>query len=204
MKLTKEQFLKDVANHQITINLDQGVYRDITVAKPNSVDMHFNITTRPGYLMFTGDMGSFTFSRLQDMFKFFRKEEINPGYWEEKLAACDSRCSAKEFSPELVKEILMDHLNEHLAEIDTGNYDSDMYQSNEAIAAIRSLIGTAEDNEQHFYNELGSWDDSVNGGVDMDCWWEWDFKDFTYHYIWCCYAIVHAIKLYDEVKGEAA
>jgi hypothetical protein len=30
--------------------------------------------------------------------------------------------------------------------------------------------------------------------------WEWDLKEYTYHYIWNCYAIAWAIKQYDNLK----
>ena len=87
---TLEQFLKDIASHQLTVNLDQGVFRDLTIANPNTMEMHYNITTRPGYLMITGDMGDFIFKRTNDMFRFFRPESgyyINPSYWGEKVEA---------------------------------------------------------------------------------------------------------------------
>ena len=202
---TLEQFLSHVANHQLTVNLDQDLFRDLTVMKPNSGDMHYHITTRPGYLMFTGDMGSFVFTRLSDMLDFFRDKDgydINPGYWGEKLEAVDSRGGAKEFSRDLAKETLIEHLQDHLAGIDSGDYDKDQSDAEEAKEAIKHLIGLAEDDKHDFYETLRNWDADDAGGLDMDCWWEWDFNDHTYRYIWCCYAIVHAIKLYDEYKSN--
>jgi len=202
---TLEQFLSHVANHQLTVNLDQDLFRDLTVMKPNSGDMHYHITTRPGYLMFTGDMGSFVFTRLSDMFDFFRDKDgydINPGYWGEKLEAVDSRGGAKEFSRDLAKETLIEHLQDHLAGIDSGDYDKDQSDAEEAKEAIKHLIGLAEDDKHDFYETLRNWDADDAGGLDMDCWWEWDFDDHTYRYIWACFAIVHAIKLYDAHKSN--
>ena len=202
---TLEQFLSHVANHQLTVNLDQDLFRDLTVMKPNSGDMHYHITTRPGYLMFTGDMGSFVFTRLSDMFDFFRDKDgydINPGYWGEKLEAVDSRGGAKEFSRDLAKETLIEHLQDHLAGIDSGDYDKDQSDAEEAKEAIKHLIGLAEDDKHDFYETLRNWDADDAGGLDMDCWWEWDFNDHTYRYIWACFAIVHAIKLYDAHKSN--
>lgn len=97
-QLTSEEFKLDVKNHVLTVNLDSGVYRDISIGKPCSSDMHYNITTRPGYLIFTGDMGCYVFNRLPDMFDFFRCERINPRYWSEKVQAG----KYEEFSPEKV------------------------------------------------------------------------------------------------------
>lgn len=203
---TLEQFLKDIASHQLTVNLDQGVFRDLTIARPNTVSMHYNITTRPGYLVITGDMGSFVFTRLNDMFKFFRSDdgyEINLGYWEEKLEAVNRGNGAQAFSVDTVSQILKDHLNDHLEGLDCGHSTSDEAKAEEAKEAIQNLIGLAESDEHDFYSKLREWDPKYDGGVDMECWWEWDFKDYTYHYIWCCYAIVHAIKLYDaEISKE--
>ena len=167
--------------------------------------MHYHITTRPGYLVFTGDMGSFVFTRLSDMFDFFRDKDgydINPGYWEEKLEAVDSRGGAKEFSRDLAKETLIEHLQDHLAGIDSGDYDKDQSDAEEAKEAIEHLIGLAEDDKHDFYETLRNWDADDAGGLDMDCWWEWDFNDHTYRYIWACFAIVHAIKLYDAHKSN--
>ena len=200
-----EQSLKDVASHQLTVNLDQGVFRDITIADPNTMAMHYNITTRPGYLIFTGDMGSFVFTRLADMFDFFRNKDgynINPGYWEEKLEAVDSRGGAKEFSSDLVKEILTEHLQDHLEGLDSGCYEKDQSDAEEAKEATEHLISLAEDDKHDFYETLRNWDADDAGVLDMECWWEWDFNDHTYHYIWACFAIVHAIKLYDAHKSN--
>lgn len=105
MNPTLESFLKDVASHELTVNLDQGVFRDITIANPNTMEMHYNITTRPGYLMITGDIGSFVFTRLNDMFNFFRSTneyQINTGYWAKKIEAGEY----KKYSPENAREAL--------------------------------------------------------------------------------------------------
>lgn len=206
MNPTLESFLKDVASHELTVNLDQGVFRDLTIMKPNSVDMHYHITTRPGYLMFTGDMGSFVFTRLNDMFKFFRSDEgehqINKGYWEEKLEAVDSRGGAKAFSSDVAKETLTQCFQDHLEGLDSGDYNKDQSDAEESKEAIQGLIDLAEVDQHEFYEQLRNWDSDDAGGLDMDCWWEWDFNDYTGRYIWCCYAIVHAIKLYDEYKAQ--
>lgn len=71
---TLEQFLKDVAHHQLTVNLDQGLFRDLTIQRPGCCEMHYHITTRPGYLMFTGDMGSLAFAHLAD----FGTDQVAP------------------------------------------------------------------------------------------------------------------------------
>lgn len=71
---TLEGFLNDVKNHELTIHKDDGVYRHITLRNSETNAFYFNVTTFPNYLVITGDMGSLTFSRVEDMFMFFRND----------------------------------------------------------------------------------------------------------------------------------
>jgi len=83
-KCTKERFDKDVVNHEMDVRLNNGLYRHIIFQKKqNSFDMRFEIITVPNLLTITGDMGTWSFSRLPDMFNFFRSSDgtINEHYW---------------------------------------------------------------------------------------------------------------------------
>lgn len=84
-KLTREQFLEDVKDHRLTIIKDDGLYRHLRFKQPGTSNMFFDIVTWPGYLAYTGDMGSFVFTRIEDMLGFFRSKRgelgINTGYW---------------------------------------------------------------------------------------------------------------------------
>jgi hypothetical protein len=201
---TLESFLKDVETHELTVNLDQGVFRDLTISRPNTSSYHYNITTRSGYLIITGDMGSFVFQRLTDMFDFFRSDSkgyrINDGHWEEKLEAVCRRGGAKSFSSERVEEVLLEELNQFKQDLSCSV--SDKRKFNSAKEEIDRLISIASDSEYDFYAEVSNWDSDSAGGMRLDDWWEWDFREYTYHYIWCLYAIVHAIKLYDAYKAK--
>lgn len=198
---TLEQFLRDVKNHELTVNLDNGVYRDITVAHPNTMEMHYNITTRPGYLMFTGDMGSFVFQRTNDMFGFFRSQSghyINPGYWKEKVEAG----VVSEFDIDTANSSVQQYLTNFLEDLDLSDRE-DREKSKQALEAVNSFIsGTQGVGEFDFWNEINSWDADEAGGLDLTDFFEAPTTKSTFHYIWCCYAIVHAIKLYDALKSE--
>ena len=198
---TLEQFLKDIASHQLTVNLDQGVFRDLTIARPNTVSMHYNITTRPGYLVITGDMGSFVFSRLDDMFNFFRSDdgyEINLGYWGEKVEAGEVR----KFDIDIANSSVQQYLTNFLEDLDLSDPD-DRNKSKQALEAINDFIsGTQGMGEFEFWNEIHSWDSDEAGGLDLTDFFESTTTKATYHYIWCCYAIVHAIKLYDAEMSK--
>ena len=200
--LTLEIFLEDVASHQLTVNLDQDVYRDITIKKPNDVHMHYNITTRPGFLMFSGDMGDFIFERTNDMFGFFRSEDekyyINPGYWGEKVQAGE----VSKFDSAIACDSVKQYLTNYLDDLDLSDSE-DREKSKQALEAVNDFIGgNQHSGEFDFWTEINSWDADDAGGLELSDFWEASTTAKTYHFIWACYAIVHAIKLYDGFKAQ--
>ena len=86
---TKEVFLKDVENHKLEIKLDSGIYRHLRFSAKRDNNLWFELLTWPGCLVINGDMGTWTFSRIDDI-RFFRADapgelKINERYWAEKL-----------------------------------------------------------------------------------------------------------------------
>lgn len=63
----KDRFLRDIQEHELTVIRDDGVYRHLRFQKPGTSVMYFDLITWPGHLCFTGDMGSYLFSRVRDM-----------------------------------------------------------------------------------------------------------------------------------------
>src|SRR5687767_2736416 len=79
------QFQDETKEHIITDMVDGAGFRRIFVQKPGTGICSFTITTWPHYLAVTGDIGAWVFTRVPDMFDFFRGpvHQINPGYWSE-------------------------------------------------------------------------------------------------------------------------
>jgi hypothetical protein len=67
-----ERFESDTAEHELTVLRDEGLYRHLSYGKPRSGTMRVDVVTWPGHLAYVGDMGAFVFSRVADMFTFFR------------------------------------------------------------------------------------------------------------------------------------
>lgn len=81
---------------QMEVLQDDGLHRHVRFAQPGSGLYRFSLVTWPGHLAVTGDVESFTFARLPDMFEFFggRRSQINPSYWAEKCVAGRDQLSA--------------------------------------------------------------------------------------------------------------
>ncbi len=194
-KCTTEGFLKDVESHKLTILKDDGVYRHLLLSREGSSTFRFEIVTYPGHLTISGDMGANIFARLPDMFRFFRDDvtpasiPINPSYWHEKLQA--GRDEANVFTPEEFERTVRSHIEDIRDEIE--DFPALMAQIEEELFCYGDDERSAREALADF-----EWRDET---LFYDT-WEWDFRDFTYRYIWQCYAIVWAIAQYDAAKEQ--
>jgi hypothetical protein len=195
-----DDFTKQTAEHRMEVLRDDGLFRHLSFKRNGSYCMSFDIITWPGYLCFCGDMGCYVFSRIRDMFEFFRGEpgRINPPYWAEKLQAQDKHSPPKEFSRELFKTAVVEYVRRHFE-------DGDKRAQLQCFREVRGEIL-----EQHFDHEVDAYR-SVLDFDPTDRWrslfqdfWETDCTDYTFRYIWCLYAIVWGIGQYDMVKGGSA
>ena len=194
---TKERFLERVKNHVLEIRKDEGVYRHIVMGIPGSGNMRYEIVTYPGCLCYSGDMGSYTFSRIDDMFRFFRQTDelkINTGYWHEKMDAEDRFSKSKVFDNDIFKQTLKQLLDDH--------FECESDDSNKAAiwADIESdILGSLDDGEVYARQQM---DDFSSHGFDFQGCCHVSCDDYTYKFIWCLYAIVHAIMEYDKIKPD--
>lgn len=189
--LTAEQFLLDVANHKMACASDNGLYRHLRFRQPepNSWNLHFEIITWPGSLTIHGDMGTWSFSRVEDMFTFFRSEElrINASYWWEKITG-ESRFAgpAKQFDHDIFKANVLSHLGDcefedTVKSTITEELEDEVFCEDESTA--RRALADYKCGEFSFSD---SWE--ING------------DGYSYHFLWCLFAIVWAIQKYDAAK----
>lgn len=112
---TAERFASDTATHEMTVLHDDGLYRHLrftrvvtdekTGKRSKSSLYWFDLVTWPGCLAINGDCGACTFSRVTDMFEFFRGSRINPGYWAEKVRG---ETTVKSYDEDLFREHVWD------------------------------------------------------------------------------------------------
>ncbi len=187
---SEREFLRNVKAHQMTVLRDEGVDRHLRFKSPHTSNQYFDLITWRGSLCFTGDMGTFVFSRIPDMFEFFRDEHakgrlrINTGYWAEKLDAADRRTGGYEkFSPDKFRK-------------EVKRYAREAGASRAIQRAIAEKVLTrADDGEQFAYEAACGFQED---GFSLQDFYEIDCREYTYHFVWCCYAIVWAIKQYDK------
>lgn len=200
IKSSRERFIQDTDLHRMTVLRDDELYRHLRFGKEGTVIYRFDLVTWPGYLAFVGDAGDYLFARSRDMFEFFAPDRpnglrggfedaawgINPQYWSEKLQAPAPR-DATSYSRDTFHERVIEWA------INTG---ADWYTEDKTAlrAAIQSQIldqDAYDDHEAHaLLNEF------EHRGLRIVDGWEWDFREYSMQFLWCCWAIVWGISQY--------
>lgn len=189
---TFDDFRRITANHQMTIVSDEpSGHRHLKFRATTTIGSWFDLITVPGLLVINGDYGCYAFSRITDMFEFFRAGErgieINRGYWAEKCVSA-SREQITEFDADLLWSGLVYQLRESCAENRLARF-----------AELRELI---EDHrylemcEQEIYAALAQFQNGWPEMCELPC-----CHKSTYHFEWCLWAIVWGISVYDEHKA---
>lgn len=187
-----ERFAADVDEHTLTVLHDDGLYRHVRLAKPKSSFYWFDLVTWPGALAINGDMGGYMFSRVTDMFTFFRAASgwnsgaINPQYWAQKLTAHDG---IKEYSEERFRQMVVETF-------------VDAVKGGDAPAGLGKAL------REEVLDEDTTYEDGARQALcDFEFkefrfhdTWEWDFAEYTHRFLWCCHAIQWGIEQYDKAR----
>lgn len=199
-------FVEDVATHQMTVVHDNGLHRHVKFVGTESSWNWFELVTWPGALCIRGDHGTYVFSREQDMFGFFSHgREINPSYWGEKCIAQDRHspvkshdaaafeASVRRYVDEWVESYLDDDPDAVTVSADLRRrvVDDVLTRSDygdEAVAAARDFSWTwptyAVDPIHEFQFE--------------NVWESLTLESDNLHFLWCLYAIVWGIRVYES------
>ena len=218
---SEERFLRDVAKHEMTVIRDDGVHRHIRFKQPDSSNMFFDLVTWPGFLCYSGDMGTYVFQRTQDMFGFFRKngrlDGIDRRYWAEKIEAADNTGVTRHSHDEFMRQI-NDWVDQHAEGDKPGDDEPEQLALwAEAYAELRaeveSEVLSADSNEVRCFDAANDFTHAGHAwkafhGPDAKFefteFWEVDTKEYTPRFLWCCYALAWGIEQYDAAKRLAA
>ena len=187
-------FKRDTATHEMSILKDEGLYRHLRFKRPGSYTFCFDIVTWPGYLSITGDMGCYVFSRIEDMIYFFSGEHINPYYWSEKMQAVNTKGSNtyhyKQWSGEKFLENLQKHFNGRHTNAEDAVKEFEAFKESSSI----EYIETSDE-----YEAIAFIREHTCELLDFS---EYDNTVYTYHYIWCCWALRWGANTYLKTKGD--
>ena len=205
---TESRFLDDVKNHGMSVVVDNGFNRHLIFSRNGSMIYRFELITWAGKLCITGDCGTYVFSRLPDMFEFFRMDNydfnkrpdphlsINPGYWGEKLLSVGTNAGYTEFDKTEYVERVAEHFNDYFLDRSEDERKACWREVSEEV------IAAADDGEHEAYSAVQNFE--YGGFSFQDFFDSGGTEQYTFHYIWCLYAIAHGIRVYDAAKSSEA
>lgn len=199
--LLNRRFNGNTEGHVLTVLHDEGLYRHLRFKNPENGFYWFELITWPGCLTISGDMGTYTFRRITDMFEFFRGY-INVDYWAEKLQAGDTggQRTVRKYDDDLFKKWLVQDFWEtsrdlnhdvttawwrELKDYVLGDFAyADCSTTEAALSTLRDL--SLPDGLKSHYQD--AWE-AAEG-------WE----QYMIHFEWCLAAIVTGIRTYEAHK----
>lgn len=195
----RQRFERDTAGHQMTVLHDDGLYRHLRFKHPDNGFYWYDLVTWPGHLTICGDMDTFTFARIKDMFEFFHQMHggINADYWSEKLQGPRrGRDLAKSYSSEKYRA----RVNEWVEYV-----TKDM--SADEAAALREAVS------DRLFNDWSGWEYSEeiargllhefdHDGRQVYDPSDWDLREYDSVFLWCLWAIVRGIEQYRAAGGS--
>lgn len=189
-------FPSDVAEHEMTVLMNEGIYRHLRFAVPDDSHLAFEVVTAPNILIFFGDMGSFAFNRHKDNFHLFRGQKTDGmyGYWAEKLQAVDKGEGYHKWSQREFEESVYGYVDE-----DWEFEDDEQKEKVRADVKVR-VIDAAEENGYNAYATAVEYKSEF--GHELTDFFDCNMMEYTYRYVWCCLAIVWAIDRFDELRTK--
>lgn len=185
------RYNRDTAEHEMTVRLDQGLYRHLLFKKPGTSMYWFEIVTTPGQLTIRGDMGTYVFSRITDMADFFRGH-VNAGYWAQKVEAEDKHSPREEYSEVEFKRFVLENFWQRREQ-------EEPYFAASVWRSIRSeLLYNLPCDSSEAFHALDEF--NAGGWRYMDA-WEHDFKTYSAQFLWCLHAIVGGLNEYRAMKA---
>lgn len=193
-----KRFEVETATHAMTVKHDDGLYRHLRFAPTKGPSFYwFDLITWPHNLVFRGDGESYAFSRIEDMFAFFRSGirrdgsiEINPVYWSEKLTSSrDVMTYDEEIFRRRVKQDVAEAILDRRAPRGISRAIKDLLEDGD----ITWEGGARQELDRFEFN-----------GFRFEDSWEWNFRDYDWWFLWALHGICWGIAQYDAHKASGA
>ena len=167
-------------DHVVTLRLDVGMFRSWRCQKPGTWAYGFDVTTTPGYLILTGDIGEMILRRCDDMIAWTRSSIRDAHYFAEKVP---NSIQTKEWS----FEKSLEWINETAAE--------DAHEAREQWDELRDELVSGGINggmsEHEFCTAL--YESNLVDGCDWP-----NLEVFNSNFLWCREAVICLLRLIAE------
>jgi len=178
-----EQLAADAfRNHELQVKSENGLYRCWRCGTPDGSSVYaFRITTIPGCMFVTGDVGDLMIERSEDMVAWCRGSINSIDYFEEKIP---HSVKTKVYDEDIAQEWLKEQL-----ENEDESYDSEQLEHLDALQRYTD--------EEHPF-KLALYESGLVDGCDFP-----DFDNYDSNFLWCREAIKCFLRLLSAAETPA-
>lgn len=193
IKFTSELAAKAFANHELTQTLNDGLHRHWNCRNPKSSCYWFNVTTGPGWLLISGDVGTLFVQREPDMIKWARKAIDDLYYFASKVPI---EIKTKEWDVDMAREWIADEIaginkafdDEWVGDEATPQAVAARKEADERIEMYSELTESLDEGGRSAF-EMAYYNSELNDGSDWP-----DYMNYTSSYLWCREALLWFLK----------
>ena len=200
-----DQFLSEMKDHKMKVVLDTEKHKHLSFSS-GGFEHGFEIISFPYHVMITGDMGTYTFSRTDDMLRWFVKDggkaiarpEKELQRWRQKLVSVDSQLGVvKNSLTQTVK--MIEQCEENFIECHPD-------QKGAIKEVFSDLLRSGEDGVGMLLHELLTFEITIDGEEHAPF---SDFEDedvgvYVLQFAWCCYALNFGIGMYLQEQSQVS
>lgn len=179
--------------HELTLEFGVGLFRHWRCAEPGTVVYAFNITTFPGRIVVTGDIGDLIVERVRDMIPWCRGSIDSISYFAEKVPHSIVK---RVYDPDSACEWVEDELG-RLDESDEYHEPGSKWaeQNKKYREELRAALDHVDD-EHEFIERCRD--------LSYPDWWDgFCVNTWNSNFLWCREAIKKFLQLLDAGQGQA-
>lgn len=206
-----EQFVASTTAHEMTVLHDEGPYRHIRFAQPGHAIDEFDLVTWPEHLAMISAAGEWVFTRVADLFDPLSPVPSSDPYkWADKCTAHDE--ALRVYDPRVAEHRVRETLDGWIGRLHGGGANNAVLaQSLRTSIATQILIHVEDEYElRAALDEFTHAGSTTLAGEDggarasatrnslyaFDNVWDWDLRDFDFHFSWACHAIAWGVECY--------
>ena len=180
----RENASRAFADHVVTQNVNQGLYRHWRCQKPGAGMYHFNVITEPGRLIVTGDIGTLILCREQDMLPWARRAMDDPYYMAGKCQAPEPYAWSSDVCRDWLERERRDVLHDLAIDEEAARKEGEELTAKERkkytdlLDKIAKLAEEVEGGEHAFTQAVH------DSGLVDGCDWP-RLETFTPNFLWC-------------------
>ncbi|OOF37681.1 hypothetical protein BKK49_11245 [Rodentibacter rarus] len=188
----RDEFLESIQKHQLTVLQNSENVKIFRFADPNTISLSSTIIYAANTCTITGDMGSYVFGRLLDVYGFFARNQsvFCFSYIKEKVLAQDVNGELEYFDGDLAKRDIRHCIDKYQTECTD---EDKLIELNGLVDSLKYVDFSCEFKADEWLANATESFEELFGELSYR-----NFKELSPNFIWCAQAIIYTTRLFEQ------